>query len=295
MLSLSLGIGAALAWGLHDLLVRFATREIGAAWAFLLVLSGGLVMIFLVALAGGHVTRDMLAEFSAAAVALSVAAGLTYALAGYSLYRAFDEGPVRLVSPIVGAFPILSFCWAAWQGQTPSVGQWIAVFLVVAGVTISAHLTQEDAADGVEAEDQDAARRRRAAILWAVAAMAGFALTFAFGQAATAVVGTLPNVLLARFVSMLALGAAAFMIAPLPRLGQLPWQLLLVMGAADAGALSMVLAAGNLPHPEFASAASATFGMVTIVLAWLFLKERMSMAQWGAVGLVFASIGYLSL
>ena len=74
-----------------------------------------------------------------------------------------------------------------------------------------------------------------------------------------------------------------------------PLRLLALMGLCDATALGLVQTAGTLPNPEFAAVASSTFGMVTILLAWGLLRERMTMPQWLAVALVFAGIGYLAL
>ena len=67
------------------------------------------------------------------------------------------------------------------------------------------------------------------------------------------------------------------------------------MGGCDALALALVQAAGGLPNPEFASVAASVFGMVAVLLAWAFLKEKMRAPQWFAVTLVFAGIGYLAL
>jgi drug/metabolite transporter (DMT)-like permease len=50
-----------------------------------------------------------------------------------------------------------------------------------------------------------------------------------------------------------------------------------------------------LPHAEFAAVTSSIFGVVTILLAWAFLKERLGALQWGSVAVVFAGIGYLAL
>ena len=73
------------------------------------------------------------------------------------------------------------------------------------------------------------------------------------------------------------------------------WLLLSVMGVLDAIALSLVMSAGTLYRPEFAAVAASTFGAITIILAWTFLKERMTFGQWAGVGLTFTGIGYLAL
>jgi drug/metabolite transporter (DMT)-like permease len=73
------------------------------------------------------------------------------------------------------------------------------------------------------------------------------------------------------------------------------WPLLALMGFLDAFALGVVIASGALDRPEFAAVAASTFGMVTIILAWLFLKELMTPSQWLGVAITFGGIGYLAL
>ena len=63
----------------------------------------------------------------------------------------------------------------------------------------------------------------------------------------------------------------------------------------EALAMTLTYSAGRLPSPEFAAVAASCFGVVTILLAWAFLKEAMRPSQWLAVGLVFAGIGTLAV
>jgi hypothetical protein len=79
----------------------------------------------------------------------------------------------------------------------------------------------------------------------------------------------------------------------LPALKTLP--ILMVMGALDALALGMIILAGGVPRPEFASVAASAFGLITVTLAALILRERMTVTQWGAVSVVFGAIAYLGL
>ena len=59
-------------------------------------------------------------------------------------------------------------------------------------------------------------------------------------------------------------------------------------------ALGLVLASGQLPHPEYASVTSALFGVLTILLAWRLLGERVRAAQWGGIAVVFGGIAVLA-
>lgn len=278
MNTLALGILAAVAWGFHDFSVRFVTQRGGIHAAVMTALVVGAVFLVPVTFAVGG-----WAALSWTGAALAASAGVAYAMGAMGLYRAFAIGPVRLVAPIVGGYPILSVAWARLSGQPVGTDQWLAVLAVVGGVALVAVLSDEEAGPG----------GKRAAILWALAGGGGFAATFALGQAATAQGAGLPVILITRLAAIACIAALAAATARALRPERRNLPLLCVMGVLDATALSAVLIAGTMPQPQFAAVASSTFGVITIVLTWAFLKERMSLPQWLGVMIVFAGIGYL--
>lgn len=289
MLSLTFGLIAALAWGIHDVCASTATARTGIPMTMLAVLATGLFLVGPAALILGDWS---MVEWSS--LSLAAMSGATYTLAALGLYRAFSIGPVRLVSPVIGAFPILSLLVAAAQGRYPTLGQWLAVFAIVVGVAMIAVLTDhyEDAADSGVARP---AHATRTALFWASLSALGFGTTFALGQAASQAGNEWPTILITRMCALMVVGGIViFRRVPLPW-QRAPWKLLAAMGFCDATALGLVQAAGSLPHAEFAAVSSSIFGVVTILLAWAFLKERLGPLQWGSVALVFAGIGYLAL
>jgi drug/metabolite transporter (DMT)-like permease len=286
MLTLIFGSIAALCWGVHDACVRLVAARSGPVTAFLCVLAiGGIALLPLTFLGQGW------GAINTRAFTLATLSGFCYALAGYALYRAFEIGPVRLVAPLIGAFPVLSLLWATLLGNPPTLPQTLAVAAIVIGVGLNAILS-----DGHAAAEAARGRGPGAAILWSLVACGGFALTFAFGQGASAEGGGMALLLVPRLAAFALLGTAtALMDRRTLTLRQAPLGILAVMGLCDATALGLVQWSGGLPHPEFAAVASSTFGMVTVILAAMFLKERMSLPQWGTVAMVFAAIGYLAL
>ncbi|MCT4555256.1 MAG: DMT family transporter [Pelagimonas sp.] len=279
MLSLGLGMIAALAWGVHDLCVRHVSQNRGIIAPLTGVMVFGAMLVAPVSLSA-EIRPD------GTALRIALAAGVLYGLAGYALYLAFSIGPVRLVAPVIGAYPVLSVAWAGMTGQAASIDQWLAVLLIIAGVGFVVGRSDESA---------ESKGGRLRAVLWSVAAAAGFAATFATGQAAAsggAEVALLLPTRLAALATVLVL-AAVLRQSPIPPLRVVP--VLMLMGVLDALALAMVLVAGGVPRPEFASVAASAFGLVTVVLAALVLRERMGAAQWGAVCMVFAAIGYLGV
>ena len=281
MLSLGFGLCAALAWALHDLLVRKLTQGSAMLPMLLTVLVAGALGLAIPTLIVGGWER-----MTGSAVALSVAAGVVYVVGSGGLYQALHRAPVRIVAPVLGSFPMLSLGIAAAQGRAVAAAEWLAVAAIVAGI---AWVALTGRADGGALRGSLAA-----ALLWAVAGAAGFALTFALGQEAARTGATFPSMLVTRITAAactLALAVAYRSTRPAP--GTLPF--LLAMGGLDALALGLVTASAWLPHPEYAAVASALFGVLTILLAWRFLGERVAPPQWLGIAAVFGGIAVLSL
>lgn len=280
MLSLSLGLIAALAWGIHDICVRYVSQRGGILPSLATVLLVGSVILFAVSLSLGDWSA-----MSQRGLGYSVLGGAVYLLGCIGLYKAFALGPVRLVAPIIGAYPILSIAWAGLLGQLVSFGQWIAVGCVVLGVALVGYLSHAD--------DEDASTLP--AVGWSILGGAGFAGAFAIGHIATQAGDELPVILLTR----LAATAGVLVLLALQPGPKLPdrsaWPFLGAMALLDTTAHSIVIGSGNLDRPEFAAVAASMFGMVTVVLAWMFLRERMTPGQWCGVALAFGAVGYLAL
>ncbi|MFN6005030.1 MAG: EamA family transporter, partial [Paracoccaceae bacterium] len=214
--------------------------------------------------------------------------GLAFAVAIGGLYKAFSLAPVRVVSPVVGAYPLVILLFAVAQGRPVPSGDWLAVLAIVIGIGIVAIAARDDAPEGYAASPG-------VAISWAALSALGFAATFALAQAATRLGSELPVMLTGRVVAVLAI-AALIVRHPGPRLpprGQMG--ILVLMGLLDALALGLVTAAGGLAHAEYASVASSLFGVLTVLLAAWVLKEHVRPVQWLGIACVFGGIAVLGI
>lgn len=283
MLALGFGLTAALIWAVHDLLARKLAQGAAVLPIVAMVLATGCVVLAPVALVYGD-----WAAMTGTAVVVSVAYGLAYAVAGGALYKAFSLAPVRLVSPVIGAYPMLSLLIALSQGQPVTWADWLAVAAIVTGIAIVALSTRDDAPDGYAAPPA-------VALGWAALSAIGFATTFALGQEATRQGSELPAMLIGRIIALSAIVALALARRSTvrPQVGQ-TW-LLALMGTFDAVALGLVTAAGTLPRAEYASVTSSLFGVLTVLLAAWILRERVRPVQWLGIGTVFSGIAALGL
>jgi drug/metabolite transporter (DMT)-like permease len=283
MSALTLGLIAALMWGFHDVCVRFVSQKTPLMASLMTVLiTGTLFHLGVMTVQGGFT------PVTAPIFGLSALSGVSLLVASLGLYAAFHRGPVRLVAPIIASFPILSVAWAAFTGVQIDLWQWSAVLAIIIGVSLVAALSDEDDNDGDNPS-------RGLTIIFAAISAISFAGTFALGQMASAQAGELPVTLITRIVAiaLLFIGMLALKLPFWPGRAALP--ILTLMGIADGIALLCVLSAGQLPDAQYASVASSIFGLLTIVLAWAFLREKMTGVQWMGCAIAFCGIGYLAL
>jgi drug/metabolite transporter (DMT)-like permease len=231
-------------------------------------------------------STDGLVQISPAASSLAALAGVFFLMASLGLYGAFQRGPVRLVSPIIASFPILSVFWAASMGADITFLQWAAVLIILGGVSVVAILSDDSHED---------VPPKGLTILYAGIAAIGFAGTFAITQLAAEMSDHLPVTLVTR-VTAIALLIGVILLWRLPFWpGRRALGVLVLMGLADGIALLSIVSAGGLPDAQYAAVAASLFGLLTIVMAWAFLKEKMTVPQWLGCAVTFAGIGYLAL
>ena len=281
MTALALGLIAALCWGFHDICVRYLSQKTPLMAALLVVLVFGLIFhLGAMGVTGGFIT------IKGPAVAYAAGAGVCFLVASLGLYHAFQRGPVRLVAPIIGGYPVLSVGWATLQGTPISIPQILAVLAIVLGVGIVASLA--------DTSDDDIPPIGRT-IFFSVVSAIGFAGTFALGQHAAELSHDMPATLITRLVTTGLLIALMILNGWSFRVGLAALPILALMGIADGIALMSVLKAGSMANPEYAAVASSMFGLLTIVLARIFLSERMTGVQWIGCAIAFGGIGFLAL
>ncbi len=278
---MTLGLIAAMCWGIHDITIRYLSSRVPILAALMCVLIVGAIFQFGVIASTGTVSWPV-----GTGLVLTLGSGVAFLIASLGLYFAFERGPVRLVAPLIASYPILSIGFAMMTGASISMAQGAAVLAVVAGVGVVAALS-DDNPDDVPSFGPTIALSLMSAI--------GFATTFKLGQMAAEHSGELVTTLIARLTALLLL--AVIILARRAPIwpGKTALLPLAVMGVLDGIALICVISAAPLKHPEHAAVASSTFGLLTVVLAWAFLRERMSMPQWTGCLIAFAGIGYLAL
>lgn len=286
MIAISFGLCAAFAWGIHDILIRYISQKLGILVSlFSVLVFGALAQSFLAGVLGTP------SDLSQDGLGLSLAAGVAFSFACIGHYNAFQRGPVRLVAPIIGCYPVLAFAFAAANDKAMSPLQWFSLAVLIFGIALVARSSDKQV--------EDASYSINKTLFYCVMAMVGFAITFELGQRASAVGDPLYSSLITRTTTIAIIGALLINQNrksgnKFVRLEPRALVVLAFMGVLDAIALGLVLSAGTLQSPELTSAASSIFGLITVVLGWMFMREKVNIIQWAGIAAVFSAIAYLA-
>lgn len=70
--------------------------------------------------------------------------------------------------------------------------------------------------------------------------------------------------------------------------------LLLAQGMLDGFGYLTLFAGSGGPGAEIAAVVASTFGVVTVLLAWTVLRERINHVRWTGIVLIFVCVATLS-
>jgi drug/metabolite transporter (DMT)-like permease len=249
------------------------------------MLAASAVALTLLLLAAG-----LPASAGRADLALVALTGLAVASATLLLYRALARGPIAVAAPIAAAYPCLNLAGAVLQGHAPTPGEWLALAAVLAGVVLVARPPRGEGAGG------DAPASVAPTVLLAAGAAVCFACSIELGQAAARRVGELAATTGARWAALLLAVALLAARRSWPRLsgGGVALPLVAVQGILDGAAYLALFAAASRPGAVVAVVVGSGFAAVTVLLARLLLRERLSAGQWTGTALAVGGVGALA-
>jgi drug/metabolite transporter (DMT)-like permease len=290
------GLTAAVAWAAADFLARHVSRRIGPLRAFISMQWFGLAVLTI------YLTAAKPALWMTLASPLSgpardawewaCVAGILNIVASVSLYRAFAIGKLALVTPIAASYPALTVVLALASGERLKIAAGAGIAVVLAGVMLT--VIPAATAAGNSGLSPDKAER---GLGWALTAALGFGVMFwLLGFRVTPVLGGALPVWLMRLM-----GALVVVVLPLCRRtvpvipGGNIWWLLAASALLDTTAFvanNMGLALG---HVSVVTVLASLFGPLAVLLAWIFLGERLSRRQWFGVTLIFLGVALVSI
>ena len=292
-----LGLSAAFGWGVADFMARFATRRTGALRALMFMQVAGLLALTTCMAATGHWSRFFPA-FRWSTWSWILLAGTLSVLASLALYRSFEIGMLALVSPIAASYPALTVVLSIWTGERLTRAHAVGIVSVIIGVIVAAlALPSKNEALG----DWETAGHHRRHLLrgvpWALAAALGFGVNYwILGFRVMPIFGGFASVWVIRLISFVIL---LLLLRPLGQSTEIPrgstaW-LIFFIGLADTAGFVANNLAFKREEIAIATVLSSLYGVVTLLFAAAFLRERLGRRQWLGVALIFAGVALVSL
>jgi drug/metabolite transporter (DMT)-like permease len=302
-MSILFGLMAALCWGAADMLARAATRVLGTIRTLLWMQGLGALGLTTLLLATGGLaahTHDAWQGW-----AWAIGAALLSTLGSLVLYRAFEIGVISVVSPIAATYAAVAVLLALLTGTRLSAlhGAGIALTLLGVGLSAAGSVPVAAGADAPLGEPPhhpvDATHARQGIILAIVSSLL-FGVTFwLFGWRVTPILGGVAPVWVVRLTASTVMGLIVVSggdrrprRAPISR-----WLWATLVSIALLDTLAYVANVAGLTTGDVAvvNVLSSLFSAVTVLLAWLFLRERLLPRQWAGIATIFIGIALVSL
>ena len=281
-----LGISAAVCWGLGDYFITKLTRRVGTTPALLSVQALSLLawLGFLLA-SPARITASPEVWWLLAATAACHVLGLVF------VYRAFEVGTLSIVSPISAGFAVVTAILAMASGERPPAIALLGAGLLIVGVLLA---TRATSAPG---DPRPTMAGVPEAILSALSFGTMFWLFYFFVQPKLGYAWPLVS------LKTLAVGSTLLVFlrrkAPKPATGQVRFASLVVLTVAAAGADTVAwlayIGGTSTAYATVVTALASLFSVVTVLLAWLFLRERLAAHQWIGVTVLLGGILLVSL
>jgi drug/metabolite transporter (DMT)-like permease len=279
------GAITSLSWGTSDYIARFSGRAVTfQAATFGMLLTGSILLSIWVWVAQAPV------RLPTEGLWLILVSGVSLTAATLWLYQSIVRGPISIAEPIVASYPVLIVVYSLVEGVRPSPLQWSAMAVTLIGVTIVAISAEHFVEQGVRT-----LRDLRITIGIAAASSLAYAIGIIAAQRAIPLYGDLQTTWLTRLVSLAALSLLLVGTRRTPRIPARWWPAVVAQGALDSGGFLSLYQVGYDNGAEIAAVAASTYAVVTILLAWIFLREAIRLRQWLGIALTFGGVAVLSL
>ena len=261
MLAAALALGASVAWGVGDFIGGLKSRSLSPLAVLAVAQPVGLALMVVIALIHWEPWPGPSALFAAPAALLGT-------LGLVAFYRGMAAGSISLVAPIAATGALLPVAFGLATGERPSPPQLAGIALAVGGAVVTSY------------EPGEGSERPRLAtgIGWAVLAAVAFGGYFIPMHEASEddfVWATL--VFRVTSFSLVLIAVLAFR----PRLTRSPRDLAVLgcIGVADTSGNVLFAAAASQGLVSIVSVLASLYPVVTVILARVYLRERVTRVQ----------------
>ena len=304
-LAILLGLTGAFSWGAADFAARFASRRVGAYRTLFFMQFFGFLAL--------SAYLKWTIGFSGVASgwrpwAMAIAAGILNMVGSLALYHSFEIGTMSIVGPVSSSYPALTVALSLLSGERihalRATGLAVTLVGVILAATSFAPQAKSAAATAVTptgsatvADVETAHAHLSKGVGWAIFAALAFGVMFWFlGFYVVPLVGSAVSVWVMRLTALVSLAVVA---APVGQSIRLPrggvWWLLLAVGVLDTAAFVANNTGLSTGQVSVVSVLASLYGAVTVLLSWIFLRERLERSQWLGILLIFAGVVMVSI
>jgi drug/metabolite transporter (DMT)-like permease len=268
----ALALGASVAWGIGDFLGGLKSRTLSPLAVLAVAQPVGLTMLVIAASIRWE-------PFPGRTVMWAAPAAVLGTLGLIAFYRGMAAGSISLVAPIAATGALLPVAFGLATGERPSELQLFGIVLAVGGAVVTSY----------ERGTGSRQPRLAAGVGWALLAAVGFGGYF-IPMHAAAQADFLWASLVFRLCSNTLVLTAVF--ARRPSLSRSPRELATVacIGLADTGGNVLFAAAASQGLVSIVSVLGSLYPVVTVMLARLYLRERVGRVQEAGAAATLAGI-----
>jgi uncharacterized membrane protein len=281
LLSILFGLGAALSWGSGDFTGGLASRKTGAYRAVFYSEVIGVFLLLIILGVSGEAFPNLRIWF------IAMLAGAIGTLGLMLLYQAMTLGLMSISAPVSALLAaLIPVLFGSFKEGLPDALTFTGFGFALAAVWLVSQ--SEGGVKDVLAHLSDLKMPLLAGI--------GFGLYFILMHDATSTGATVWPMLASRTGGTILI--AVYMLISRTSwkvVDTSAWIFLILNGIFDIGGNVFFILAGQSGRLDVASVLSSLFSGVTVMLAWIFLKERLTRNQWIGVFSALAAIVLMTM
>ncbi len=282
IISILLGIGGMLGWGIYDFLGGVFSKRIGSFKSLFWSQLAGLVSILLLSFVFGTQTRISILGFI-----LFPIAAIIYSSGYLFFFKGFEKGNVSIIAATMNLWAVFTMFFAyIFMGQRLTTTQTIGVIMIISGATLASIDW-----NGIRNQGFQLSSGVKETILGAFF----FGIFWNISEIISEEIGWLLTTLLVKFGIVLFLLIFSFAIKQevvIKETSRVTKYVILIMGIIEVGAVALVNYGLTIGDAILITPIASALSIVTITLAVIFLKDKVSKLQ--GLGIVTAIAGIIA-
>lgn len=276
MIAVLLALAASASWGGGDFLGGLASRRVHMLAVLFVSQCAALAVLSLIVLVTGvGIPADI------GFLAFAAAAGITEGIGLAAFYRGLAVGAMGIVSPISASAATVPIAVGLLRGELPSTLAVLGIVLALSGTVIVA----------LQPRGVDAQKRVAVGVGLALLAALGFGWFFVLMDEAVQRGAVLSAVFVNRVTLVLLAGIAVLVMRPAVRLpGSRLRSMVIGAGILDVSGSMLYGLATTVGLLIIVGMLGALYPVITLVLAWIFLQERLHPLQRTGAGIALSGV-----